>query len=80
MAEVYRFRGKTFVIREHCITQSGEAVYQLTPKTGTERLTNWRPDTMRTLGVGHGSWDSKELPVKHRDNGRVVGGMQPLSR
>lgn len=55
MAEIYRYKGRLYVIRNReMVGQVGrraeEQAYRLT-KSGLEVLVNWSADVIRTLGV-----------------------------
>lgn len=65
MAEVYRYKGKLYVIRPWL---GGEGAF-VVGNNGRERITQWSADVIRTLGKGVTGFSPDERYESYRRNG-----------
>lgn len=68
MAELYRFRGRLYVIR-HCEIRGIDVSFRVT-KTGRECFTSFAADVVRAMGQRQG--ENRPPVVRHRDNGAAL--------
>jgi len=71
MAEIYRYKGKMYVIRKNEGSNylTKEEIVLRIGKNGVESPTPWSGDVMRTLGQGVTGWKGENDGDQYRQNG-----------